>query len=192
MPIVYADEINPGVAPISSKPYGKSYGEWSFEWWQWFSSIPSGSNPGEDTTGKSCALSQNDSNMWFLTLTFGFDKATRTCTIPAQRAIFVPILSSICDKSEYPELKTKDDLLKCAQQFNEGIQRDLFLEVDGKQIKSLENYRASSPLTNITWPEHNVFGGPIGSFESVADGFYVILDPLPPGEHVHPYQSFSC
>ena len=137
------DENNAGVFSISSKPYGKTYGEWSFEWWQWFSSIPAGSNPGEDTTGKYCALNQNNSNMWFLTLTFGFDTATRTCTIPSQKAIFVPILSSICDRSEYPELKTKEDLLKCAQQFNEGIQRDLSLEVDGKQIKSLESYRAA-------------------------------------------------
>ena len=179
----YADEINPGVASISSKPYGKSYGEWSFQWWQWFSLIPTGTNPGEDKTGKNCALNQNDSNMWFLTLTFGFDNATRTCTIPAHKSIFVPLLSNICDRSEYPELSAREDLLKCAQQFNEGIQRSLFLEVDGRQIKSLESYRASSPLTNITWPEHNVFGGIAGSFASVADGFYVILDPLPTGKH---------
>jgi hypothetical protein len=179
-----ADEKNAGVFSISSKPYGKTYGEWSFEWWQWFSSIPAGVNPGEDTTGRYCTSNQNNTNIWFLTLTFGFDKATRTCTIPAQKAIFVPVLSSLCDRGEYPELKTEQDLLKCAQQFNEGIQRELSLEVDGKQITSLESYRASSPLTNITYPEHNVFGGTAGSFESVADGFYVILEPLPLGEHV--------
>ena len=60
------------------------------------------------------------------------------------------------------------------------------------KLSQLRIIGQSSPLTNITWPEHNVFGGPVGNFESVADGFYVILEPLPPGEHVLHIKDFSC
>jgi len=30
----------PGVFPINSAPYGKTYGEWSAKWWQWDLSCP--------------------------------------------------------------------------------------------------------------------------------------------------------
>jgi hypothetical protein len=32
IPLAYADTINPGVYPINSKPFGKSYGEWGAKW----------------------------------------------------------------------------------------------------------------------------------------------------------------
>ena len=36
---------NPGVMPINSHPYGKSYGEWHTAWWQWAVSLPVDQNP---------------------------------------------------------------------------------------------------------------------------------------------------
>ena len=42
---------NPRVLPISSSPYGKSYGQWAVAWWQWGLGIPVTNNPVLDTTG---------------------------------------------------------------------------------------------------------------------------------------------
>src|SRR5437899_1087429 len=50
---------NPGVFAPSSKPFGKTYGEWSAAWWQWVLSIPKRDNPLADPTGEKCAVGQS-------------------------------------------------------------------------------------------------------------------------------------
>ena len=57
----WADDINPGVFPIKSKPYGLTYGEWSAKWWQWAISIPTAESPMLDGTGENCKLIPNQS-----------------------------------------------------------------------------------------------------------------------------------
>ena len=37
---VVAGDSNPGVAPPTSKPYGKSYGEWAAEQAKWGDDVP--------------------------------------------------------------------------------------------------------------------------------------------------------
>ena len=37
---VYADNTNPGVFSIDSKPYGIPYADWSAKWEQWLISMP--------------------------------------------------------------------------------------------------------------------------------------------------------
>ena len=45
-PYVRADNTNPGVFSIDSKPYGISYArKWTANWWQWALSIPKDTNP---------------------------------------------------------------------------------------------------------------------------------------------------
>src|SRR5829696_6154711 len=63
--------ISQSVYPINSKPYDKSYGEWSAKWWQWFVPIPTNDNPAVDRTGEKCAVGQNDPNVWYLAGTGG-------------------------------------------------------------------------------------------------------------------------
>jgi hypothetical protein len=60
VPFTYAssNNVNPGVFPPDSKPYGLTYAEWSAKWWEWFASISPESNPANDETGKNCAIDQ--------------------------------------------------------------------------------------------------------------------------------------
>jgi hypothetical protein len=44
-------------------------------------------------------------------------------------------------------------------------------------------FNVTSPPFNVTFPENNVFGISLGQTQAVSDGLWIILKPLPPGEH---------
>lgn len=56
--------------------------------------------------------------------------------------------------------------------------------MDGKEFKELEKYRVHSRAFDINLPNENSWL-PEGSGPSraVSDGYWVILEPLPPGKH---------
>jgi hypothetical protein len=66
---------------------------------------------------------------------------------------------------------------------------NLSFMIDGQPVQNIEHYRAQSAL--FTWgplPSNNIFGDPVNfpaglTSPSVADGYYVLLNPLPAGPH---------
>jgi hypothetical protein len=170
--------MNPGVFSKDSTPYGIPYGDWLAKWWQWTFSIPTAQHPRDAYTPEKCVLNQKGP-VWFLA-----DQLTgeeeRTCTIPAGKAIFAPLLVGECDYS-LPDVKSDESLRRCAMAGNEyGV---IEATVDGIKLKSLEQYRTQSGFFNITIPKDNIYNGPAGTFRALADGFFVFLEPLPPGKH---------
>jgi hypothetical protein len=175
-----ADSINPGVFAIDSKPYGTPYAVWAGKWQQWLISVPQPLNPATDPTGKNCAQNQSGP-VWFLAGTTG-GSAERTCTIPAGKAIFFPVIGSECDYASYPNVKSEPALVLCAQaDVNRAI--NLQATLDGVNLQQLNKYRATSPLFSVTYPPHNLFGSPAGQTQGIFDGYSVFLQPLPPGKH---------
>src|SRR5262245_530845 len=65
-----ADDVHPAVFPPDSQPFGKSYRQWSAEWWQFVFSLPLSANPLFDETGEKCVVGQHGP-VWFLAGTFG-------------------------------------------------------------------------------------------------------------------------
>jgi hypothetical protein len=110
-----ADNLNPGIYSKDAKPFGISYGDWLAKWNQWFIQIPKGVNPRENYTSERCATGQSGP-VWFLTDILK-GKEVRTCTIPAGKAILIPVLSGSCwDDNTDPSLKTEQGLTHCAMQ----------------------------------------------------------------------------
>jgi hypothetical protein len=177
---VNADNLNPGVYSKDSKPYGIPYGEWIAKFNQWFIQIPNAVNPREHYTPEVCNTAQSGP-VWFLADILK-GKADRTCTIPAGKAILLPTLSGICwDDKTNPTQSTEQGLTDCAKAGNEyGL---ISATLDGKKIQNLESYRAQSPFFNITVPKDNVFNNVPGIWKAKGDGFFVFLEPLPPGMH---------
>jgi hypothetical protein len=175
---ISADSMNPGVFSKDSAPYGIPYGEWLAKWWQWSFSIPAAQHPRDAYTPEKCALNQK-SPVWFLADQLG-GQEERTCTIPAGKAIFVPLLVGECDYSS-PDVKTDEALRRCAKAGDEyGV---IEATVDGVKIKNLEQYRAQSGFFNLTIADDNIYGQPAGTYRAFTDGFFVFLEPLPPGRH---------
>jgi hypothetical protein len=165
---------NPGVLPPNSKPHGSTYGEWSANWWQWVLSMPINKNPSWDTAN--CAEGQS-SNVWFLAGTFVPGKVTRTCTVPAGKSLFFPIVNTVW-------ISTDDgDTLEIARAETKAyIDQTTLLEVsiDGVPLENLQNYRAVSP----PFDSNLIFGEPVVTYSpSISDGYWLMLAPLSAGEH---------
>jgi hypothetical protein len=173
-----ADSINPGVFSKDSSPFDIPYSEWMGKWWQWTFSIPAAQHPRDNYTPEKCAANQGGP-VWFLADQLG-GKEERTCTIPAGKAIMIPLLTGECDTSA-SEDKTDEGLRRCAMAGDEyGV---VEASVDGKKIKNLEQYRTQSGFFNVTIVEGNIYEQPAGTYRAFADGFFLFLEPLPPGKH---------
>src|SRR5213596_2810966 len=95
--LVLLAAIAPAYADDNGQPkiHGKTYGEWSAEWWQWALAGPDGENAVTDPTEDLCAVNQPTGEVWFLAGTFGGTGVERRCTIPPNRALFYPLLNSL-------------------------------------------------------------------------------------------------
>jgi hypothetical protein len=165
------------IYPISSKPFGRTYAEWSIKWWQWLLSIPKPYNPAFDFSGLHAGVSQSDPNMFFLCQTIeavGFTP-TRTMNIPAGHAIFMPVINwvSIMDVDG----KNESELLSVAKEKMDVIS-DLSIIVNGvKTIEPLNNYRVNSTLFLTELPDNNIFSLPSGRRQFVSDGYWICFQP---------------
>lgn len=165
-----------------TRPYNMTYGEWSAAWWQWLLSIPEEHNLSIDKTGENCHVGQDNPNVWFLSGTSG-GFAERKCTIPAGKAILISPIEVECSYAEFPALKTESELRQCAKEDQDNV-RNVRLAVDEVLLDDWREYRTSSPLFNITLPENNILGLRPQKTQAVSDGYFIMLKPLPVGEHI--------
>lgn len=216
MPSVLAnDNDGNGLKPIdaNSVAYGRTYGDWSAAWWQWTNSIPVAGHPLFDNGD--CSVGQSGP-VWFLGGKFCPSgqscggSATRSCSVPAGKALFFPILNtedSIPEEPNwgcgnmFPPLLTGSiaEMRKCVEYYFNGIY-NLKADVDGKSIHNLQrDFRVQSVEFEVTWPDDNVLTaigeGPFaaGTYSPVVDeGVYLLLPPLSAGNHTLHFQgSFS-
>jgi hypothetical protein len=170
---------NPAIFPPDSQPYGLTYGEWTAKWWQWAHSIPTENNPMLDETGEDCAQAQNQTSpVWFLAGTSG-GSVERTCTIPTGKAILFPVVNTVNIRAAS---ETDEELLAGAKN-QADLVTTLEVSIDGVPLQDLWNYRIQSPFFDVTLPNDNIFGISGGTYRSIADGYWVFLEPLPPGQH---------
>lgn len=184
----YSSSLEKGVFPIDSHPYQKSYGEWLAKWWQWVISLPASSSRELASPLDNCIVGKDDPNVWFLSSEGSGGSLQYNCVIQNGKALFIPILTGECDYLSDPSLKTESQLRDCA---SSGIQgAALEAKLDGVELKNPEIYRAQSPLFDITIPQDNDFGGgPSGMTKAVADGYYIILEPLSLGRHTFEFSA---
>jgi hypothetical protein len=168
-----------------SKPYGKTYGEWTVNWWQWALSTPSSINPVVDKSGIYASVNQPDADVWFLAGKFGTEDKhlpERRCIIPFGRAILFPIINCEANPLEYPQLKSELDIVDhVLKDENNIVRKECY--VNGEQVP-IERIQSDPPTFPITINEDNaldVKGG--GCTMAAADGYWVFLKPLSKGEY---------
>jgi hypothetical protein len=173
---------------------GKTYGEWQAEWWQWVSSIPAGENPILQSGAVNCRLGQRGA-VWFLAGTFGGDPVVRSCTIPAGKAIFFPLVNTIILDLPPPDAPFTVAEKRQAADAALSLACNLSAELDGTPtVYSVVTGRTQSPPFFALAGLDDIFGRDPGTLDpaAVSDGYWIMLSPLPPGEHTLRFTGALC
>jgi len=112
--------------------------------------------------------------------------ATRDCTIPAGKAIFLPIANWAWNNIGEDPPATPEYMDTFVDSWNSAAQ-NMVVEIDGVELGNIENYRVHTQVF-----EHPFLAaGPInfggvtedGWTDAVSDGYWVFLSPPSPGTH---------
>ena len=188
-PIAAADDggvvLEPGI-----KHYGKTYNELAGDWWNWAGQFPLATGPITENGAVDCSRGQRG-KIWFLAGNFGgaageVNPSERTCAIPRGKAIFIPLADSLF---WVPEDGADVDAVR--QLANGAIDAVSELEatIDGVVVPDLFAYRAQSSPGGFALK----FGPLLADFRfgplpdprdpAVADGYWLLIEPLSRGAH---------
>ena len=180
-----ASALNGAVLSPGSKPYGKTYAQWSAAWWQWALALPVENHPFIDIADIDVAAGQSG-NVWFLASPFGTVEGT--VTIPAGKALFIGMINIEASSLETPPFygATEAEQRAIANSFADLIV-NVSCSIDGNTVPSIDRFRVESPQFEFTAPTPWIFGPTGGTGTSVADGYYVMVAPLSAGQHTIQY-----
>ena len=174
-------------------PYGKSYGNWTVNWWSWILGIPKSKNPALDTTGEHAGILEQKQKVLFLAGKLAAEGGAlpeRCCNIPSNKSILIPIINCESNSLECPELMTDEDIVKRVQNDEDTIVRPECY-VDNVKIPP-QRVKSDPTIFEVKMVEDNIFdvnGG--GWTRASADGYWTFLKPLPKGQHTITFQG-SC
>ena len=194
---VFASNGNPGVVPPDSELYGKTYKQWTAEWWRYVMGFPAATSPLADDTGANCANGQSGP-VFFLVGTIGTEVVRNECVVPKGKSILFPALNVLCAIPEDGATK-KEVTTLCSKGFIDNV--DIAeVTVDGVKVENIfpdedqDGYRFSTwfsfdgAIDNI----YDTFctGAPSGTCyegfhdkKGFTDGYWVMLYPLSAGPH---------
>jgi hypothetical protein len=191
--------VSPGRVGASSLRW--SYSELAAEWWKWVYSIPCTEtwcpNPAVDEAGDYCAVGQHG-DVWFLAGTFFGGTPTRECSIPEDKALFFPVIN--CSFFDSPNACAQGDFSYSVKDLRAQVAgcikgvTDLWATLDGKPLRLQHTqsvvFELAMPKDNlydlqlIAWGYPDLTCAPGIYSPSVDEGYYVLLNPLKPGNHV--------
>lgn len=178
------------IFPPESNPYGLSYAEHVKNYWKFLASIPASITPMTDLKGDRCIAGQMNNNSIFYLAGSGakIQKEPRICNIPAGHGIMFMAGSSIMNSiAESPE-STIEELNDAAKK-DSAEAKDLYVEINGQQkytTEDIQKFQVNTGETEVEFPENGdgIFGvSKPGLTKAVADGFYMITEPLKPGTY---------
>lgn len=182
------DWRNPPILPVNENAYGASYSEWSARWAEWLLSIPEATNPQFDTTGANCGQKQSGP-VWYLAGLFSPGSVIRNCTVPAGKALFVPIFSGTFGSATF-DCKPTEPTVTCniadLRILAAGAVEPATVSasIDARPVGDLRRQRVQSRVETITTPAGAVFGIPSATFTpNVSDGYWLLISPLSIGRH---------
>lgn len=171
--------------------YGQTYDEWAADWWQWAADLPADDAHPLIADGEmDCSLGQKG-KVWFLGGTFaGSEPVTRICKVPKGKALFFPVVNTICSPLT-ADPNDPDFLLACAKNPGDvyGFEfqmTPLSATIDGRPVRRLQRfYTLSDEVFHIgPVPYPNLFDVPAETEgDAATSGYYLLLPPLSEGEH---------
>jgi hypothetical protein len=164
---------------LNDSPFGRTWEDWTIDWWKWILSIPTKLNPGIDETGEKLEIVPG-AEVIFLPGTFG-GFAERYYKIP-KRAILLPIINFITSFNEEPQITTELGLIERAKNDIDDIINTSAI-VDGTNI-SVKEFRVRASTFDLNLTDENVFGIKPGVTKAAHDGYWLFLKPFEVGEHM--------
>jgi hypothetical protein len=164
------------------RPFGKSWQEWTTEWWRRFLSKPRDRHPFYDSDHASRVEKDEDPNVFFLAGTTE-GKIKRRIVLPPNRAVLFPVINFTTSYSEDPALKTEAEMIKHAKSNIDDIVKKEAI-IDGTALPISKINRVQTPPFNFCFPTDNIYGVKEGPSRGVGDGFWIFLKPLRPGSHI--------
>ena len=187
-PLVHGSPDTIRIFPPGSQPYGLPIEKHIENFWKWQISIPDapeGEHPIDDLTGEQCGRGQQPANSTVFYLSgSGGNTVNRTCEVPAGMGLLIPVMTMVATDKEYPGSSIAE-LARVAKADQDSVS-DVSLDVDGKNyiFEDLKPFRNSTGEFQVTFPDKGIFGiAKGGPSKAVADGYYLITEPLPPGQH---------
>lgn len=189
------------VVPIDATPHGKTYGHWAAHWWQWALQQVAPRSPVTDPTGQFCAEGQVG-DVWFLAGQIVPGSTQRSCTVPAGKALFFPLLDSawFAFLNDPAETRTEAFVRAAAAC---TLPASISVWIDDVEIRDAERFftgpsGSPSPLFAVQLPVDNVL--PVTAdvaqdlmfSPSAEQGYYLFLRPLPPGRHTIRWDAQGC
>jgi hypothetical protein len=190
-----AGSIPVNIFPPGGKPYGLPYDKHIENFWKWMLAIPAKDNPINDPTGEKCATGQSNTNSSVFYLAFNNGGVSeRTCEVPAGKGLFIPVMQVEFSDKDTPGA-TIEELKTTAKKDQDSV-NSLYLKIGEKDynFNDLRIYRTDTDGFDADYAANGIFGIKEGGpTKAVADGYYIMTDPLPKGNHtVHYKSSLSC
>lgn len=192
-PVLGSNSVN--IFPPGSKPYGLTFAEHQKNFWKWILEIPANESPVNDRTGEKCANGQSNTNSSVFYLSFNNGGISeRTCKVPVGKGLLIPVMQVEWSDKEAPGASV-EELHKSAKKDQDSV-NSLYLKIGDKEYKykDLIKYRTQTDVFEVVFPDNGIFGVIEGGVSKVvADGFYIITEPLIKGNYsIHFKSSLIC
>ena len=187
-PVAGLNSVN--IFPPQDKPYGLTYADHIKNFWKWLISIPKDKNPGQDATGQNCANGQSGTNSSVFYLSGGGGgKINRTCKVPAGKSLLIPVMIVEVSDKEVPNASV-DELHRLAKKDQDSV-TSMYLKIGDKEYnrEELSKYRTHTGVFEVAFPKNAIFGATEGISKAVADGHYIITEPLAKGTYTIQFKS---
>ena len=188
---LFSSSLNAQVLPSDVVVDGKTIGDWSAQYWQWILPVPTNQSPAFDPDGSFAQVNQPDGPVFFVSSVFQLSATvTRSFSVPEGKYLFVPLLTHFNDNVDMNPPLTVEQLRELTSAGVELIDK-LHANIDGVAVPDLFEHRAASPVFGINFESTDhlytwLLGHPFSGLNDpiVAEGYYLMLEPLPPGQHV--------
>ena len=166
------------IVPRHLKVQGASYDDWAKAYWGWLYGRERNRNPVQDLTGQYCADGQSGP-VWMLAGGDAAARIERSCRTPRGRYLLLPLVVQSASANKSPADCEKLIKSRMPQDAANAVDK-AFVVLDGLRMEGLNDYRIySTSCTTIS----SATGSPLAS-NAVIYGMWVMLRPLPPGDHV--------
>lgn len=173
----------------TDSPFNIPYKEWTERWWQWLVGIPYDLNPANDSSGAFAGNNQSHNAVFFLAGAVN-RRAKRKVTIPKNKAILFPIITTVDSEIERPGSSLNDlqkfcqndgdDMISLEVAINRGTKTEIILWTG-----ELYRYRIFSEEIDLDMVQNNLFTREGRKCKAAADGYWCFIkeNSLPKGEN---------